>query len=117
MHTQPQTRPRLLRKDHNNIHKQKRNETKAEQPPNQDIEVLNSDGMHSDTIIYCLNVIQYRCLTTKYSAIRKCGSYTDDVSAKMPKKLECIDVIPGYSERTYETDCEMKLKTEFGKKR
>ncbi|CCF78156.1 triosephosphate isomerase [Wolbachia endosymbiont of Onchocerca ochengi] len=44
---------------------------------------------------------------------KKYGSYTGEVSARMLKELECTYVILGHSERTNETDSEIKLKSEI----
>lgn len=43
---------------------------------------------------------------------RKSGSYTGEISAEMLKELGCTHVILGHSERTDETDSEIKLKSE-----
>ncbi|MDG7054986.1 MAG: triosephosphate isomerase [Wolbachia endosymbiont of Menacanthus eurysternus] len=43
---------------------------------------------------------------------KKSGSYTGEVSAEMLKELGCTHVILGHSERTNETDSEIKLKSE-----
>ncbi|MCA4775098.1 triosephosphate isomerase [Wolbachia endosymbiont of Mansonella ozzardi] len=43
---------------------------------------------------------------------KKSGSYTGEISAKMLKELGCTYVILGHSERTNETDSEIKLKSE-----
>ncbi|NUX01334.1 triosephosphate isomerase [Wolbachia endosymbiont of Madathamugadia hiepei] len=43
---------------------------------------------------------------------KKSGSYTGEISAEMLKELGCTHVILGHSERTDETDSEIKLKSE-----
>jgi triosephosphate isomerase len=43
---------------------------------------------------------------------KKSGSYTGEISAEMLKELGCTYVILGHSERTNETDSEIKLKSE-----
>ncbi|MFP3036065.1 MAG: triosephosphate isomerase [Wolbachia sp.] len=43
---------------------------------------------------------------------KKSGSYTGEISAEMLKELGCTHVILGHSERTNETDSEIKLKSE-----
>lgn len=43
---------------------------------------------------------------------KKSGSYTGEISAEMLKELGCTYVILGHSERTDETDSEIKLKSE-----
>ncbi|MGL9763009.1 MAG: triose-phosphate isomerase, partial [Wolbachia sp.] len=44
---------------------------------------------------------------------KKSGSYTGEISAEMLKELGCTYVILGHSERTDETDSEIKLKSEI----
>ncbi|MCM1002431.1 triosephosphate isomerase [Wolbachia pipientis] len=43
---------------------------------------------------------------------KESGSYTGEISAEMLKELGCTHVILGHSERTNETDSEIKLKSE-----
>ncbi|QIT36325.1 triosephosphate isomerase [Wolbachia endosymbiont of Brugia pahangi] len=43
---------------------------------------------------------------------KKSGSYTGEISAEMLKELGCTYVILGHSERTHETNGEIKLKSE-----
>lgn len=43
---------------------------------------------------------------------KKSGSYTGEISVEMLKELGCTYVILGHSERTNETDSEIKLKSE-----
>jgi triosephosphate isomerase len=42
----------------------------------------------------------------------KSGSYTGEISTEMLKELGCTHVILGYTERSRETDSEIKLKSE-----